>query len=119
MVPVPEYPASHVTLTLCPVVPVMLPAVALLELTTLPVDIHVLGIHVGTDSISCSVYPVVHTKQMLALFVVQAVPVAAAPLEHEHTFWVHSRLDEEEQVDVSLVPVPQLDRHLVQVIPVL
>ena len=51
---------------------------------------------------------------MLALCEVQEVPVTAAPLEHAHTFWVHTRLDEEEQVDVSLVPVPQVDRHPVQ-----
>ena len=41
---------------------------------------------------------------MLALFVVQAVVVAAAPLEQEHTFWVHIRLDDDEQAVVCLVP---------------
>ena len=56
---------------------------------------------------------------MLAPCVVQAVPVTAAPLEHAHTFWVHTRLDADEQVDVSLVPVLQLDRHPVQALPFL
>ena len=56
---------------------------------------------------------------MLAPCVVHAVPVTAVPLEHEHTFWVHPRLDADEQVDVSLVPVPQVDRHPVQTLPLL
>jgi len=56
---------------------------------------------------------------MLVLCVVHAVPVTAIPLEHAHTFWVHTRLDADEQVDVSLVPVLQVDRHTVQVLPVL
>ena len=56
---------------------------------------------------------------MLVLCVVQAVPVSAAPLEHEHIFCVHTRLDEEEQAVVSLVPVPQEDRQPVHVLLVL
>ena len=56
---------------------------------------------------------------MLVLCVVQAVPVTAVPYIHEHVFCVHARLDEEEQVDVSLVPVPQVDRHPVQTLPLL
>ena len=48
---------------------------------------------------------------MLALFVVQAVPVTAAPLEQEHVFCVHTRLDDDAQAVVSLVPAPQLFRH--------
>ena len=51
---------------------------------------------------------------MWALCVVQLVPVAAAPLVQLHVFEVHTRLDADEQVDVSLVPVPQVDRHPVQ-----
>ena len=46
---------------------------------------------------------------MLAPFVVQALPVAAAPLEQEQMFWVHIRLAAEEQAVVSLVPAPQAD----------
>ena len=56
---------------------------------------------------------------MLEPCVVQAVPVAAAPLEQEHTFWVHIRLVAEEQAVVCLVPAPHEDRHPVQVLPVL
>ena len=56
---------------------------------------------------------------MLEPCVVQAVVVAAAPLEQEHTFCVHTRLDDEVQALVCLVPAPQLDRHPVQVLPVL
>ena len=54
---------------------------------------------------------------MLALCVVQAVPVTAAPLEQEHTFWVHTRLDDDEQAVVSLVPVPHPDLHPAHVLP--
>ena len=56
---------------------------------------------------------------MLAPCEVQAVPVTAAPLAQEHVFWVHTRLDVDKQAVVSLVPVLQLDRHPVQVLPVL
>ena len=56
---------------------------------------------------------------MLALFVVQAVPVAATPLEQEQIFEVHIRLAAEEQAVVSLVPALHPDRHAVQVFPVL
>ena len=56
---------------------------------------------------------------MLVLCVVHAVPVTAVPLEQAHTFWVHARLDADEQVDVSLVPVLQADRHPVQALPFL
>ena len=56
---------------------------------------------------------------MLVPCVVQAVPVAAAPLEQLHVFWVHIRLAAEEQAVVSLVPAPHTDRHPVQVLPVL
>ena len=45
-------------------------------------------------------------EQMLALFVVQAVPVALTPLEHEHVFCVHTRLVFEAQAVDSLVPAP-------------
>ena len=38
-VPPPVYPVLQVTVTFCPVVPVILPAVALLELATLPVGV--------------------------------------------------------------------------------
>ena len=47
--PVPIYPALHVTVTLLVVVPVILSVVALLELATLPVGVHVLPMHVGKD----------------------------------------------------------------------
>ena len=56
---------------------------------------------------------------MLALCVVQAVPVTAAPLAQAHVFWVHTRLDVDKQAVVSLVPVLQLDRHPVQALPFL
>ena len=56
---------------------------------------------------------------MLAPCVVQEVPVTAAPLAQEHTFWVHTRLDVDKQAVVSLVPVLQLDRHPVQALPFL
>ena len=38
-VPPPENPSLHVTVTICPVVPVILPVPALFELTTLPAGI--------------------------------------------------------------------------------
>ena len=47
--PVPIYPALHVTVTLLVVVPVILSVVALLELATLPVGVHVLPMQVGKD----------------------------------------------------------------------
>ena len=51
---------------------------------------------------------------MLAKCVVHSVPVAAAPLEHEHVFWVHIRLDDKVQADVSIVPAPQGEEQVVQ-----
>ena len=74
------------------------------------VGAHVLALHVLSDL----VYPLEQDVQMLALFLVQAAPVAAAPLEHEHVFEVHSRLEDDEHGVVSLVPAPQADRHSVQ-----
>ena len=56
---------------------------------------------------------------MAAPSVVHVVPVAAAPVAQVHTFCVHTRLADDEQATVSLVPVPQADRHPVQVLPVL
>ena len=56
--------------------------------------------------------------QILALLEVQAVPVALTPFEQEQVFDVHIRLDEEEQADVSLVPVPQAE-HPEQLLPFL
>ena len=44
---------------------------------------------------------------MVAPGVVQAVPVAATPLGHKHVLWVHIRLDDKVQADVSIVPAPQ------------
>ena len=46
---------------------------------------------------------------MLAPFVVQAVPVAATPLEQEQEFEAQTRFAAEEQAVVSLVPAPQAD----------
>ena len=65
------------------------------------------------------IYPLEQDVQMLAPLEVQAAPVAAAPFVQEQEFDVHIRLDEEEQEVVSLVPVPQADRHPVQLLPVL
>ena len=45
-VPPPAYPALHVTVTVCVVVPVMDPLAALLELATLPAAVQVLAEHV-------------------------------------------------------------------------
>ena len=45
-IPPPVYPSSHVTVTVCPVVPVMDPLVALLELAMLPAAVQVLAEHV-------------------------------------------------------------------------
>ena len=56
---------------------------------------------------------------MLALFEVHAVPEAAAPFEHEQVFCVvHTRLVVNVQAVVSVVPVPQVDRHALQNNPV-
>ena len=49
---------------------------------------------------------------MLVACVVQAAPVAAAPLEHEHTFWVHPRLVVPPQAVVTLFPVSQVAHSL-------
>ena len=57
--------------------------------------------------------------QILAPFEVQVVPVAAAPVAQVHTFCVHTRFADDEHAVVCLVPVPQADRHPVQVLPVL
>ena len=43
----PEYPVSHVTATDCPVVPVILPAAALLELAILPAGVQALAAQVN------------------------------------------------------------------------
>ena len=51
---------------------------------------------------------------MLALFVVQAVPVALTPLEQEQVFCVHIRLVVAAQAVVNLVPVPQDPLQLLQ-----
>ena len=56
---------------------------------------------------------------VLALFVVQLVPVTAIPFEHVQIFCVHLRLDAEEQAVVSRVPTSQADRHPVQALPFL
>lgn len=64
------------------------------------------------------VFKLEHDVQMLAPCVVQAVPVALTPLEQEQVFCVHTRLEDEEQAVVCLVPVPQ-DRQPVQVLPFL
>ena len=58
---------------------------------------------------------------MLAPLEVQAAPVAAAPFVQEQVFaiGVQTRLDEDEQEVVSLVPVPQADRHPEQLLPFL
>ena len=56
---------------------------------------------------------------MLALSVVQAVPVAATPLEQLQVFEVQTRFAAEEQAVVSLVPTSQADRHPVQALPFL
>ena len=45
-VPPPAYPSLHVTVTVCVVVPVMDPLVALLELAMLPAAVQVLAAHV-------------------------------------------------------------------------
>ena len=57
---------------------------------------------------------------MLVPCEVQAVPVAITPLEHTHTFWVHTRLVDAVQSTVCLVPVvhdPLQDLHDVLVCP--
>ena len=46
-VPVPEYPVSHVTVTVSVVFPVMVPAAALFELAILPLGMQVLALHFG------------------------------------------------------------------------
>jgi hypothetical protein len=46
-VPVPEYPVSHVTVTVSVVFPVMVPAAALFELAILPLGMQVLALQVG------------------------------------------------------------------------
>ena len=46
VLPLPEYPTSHVTATVSPVVPVILPTAALSELATLPEGVHVLATQV-------------------------------------------------------------------------
>ena len=49
-VPPPEYPVSHVTSTVCPVVPVILPASALSELATLPAGVHEFATQVNASN---------------------------------------------------------------------
>jgi hypothetical protein len=46
-IPPPAYPMSHKTVTVCPVVPFILLAAALLELMMLPVGVQVFGAHVN------------------------------------------------------------------------
>ena len=64
-------------------------------------------------------YPLLQDVQILAPLEVQAAPVAAAPFVQEQEFDVQTRFDEDEQAVVSLVPVPQADRHPEQLLPVL
>ena len=67
-VPPPAYPALHVTVTVCVVVPVMDPLAALLELATLPAAVQVLAEHVRVLNLPLvphvavppPVYPVSH-----------------------------------------------------------
>ena len=78
-VPPPAYPALHVTVTVCVVVPVMDPLAALLELATLPAAVQVLAEHVKVLNLPLvpqvavppPVYPVLH----VTVTVCEVVPV--------------------------------------------
>ena len=48
VIPLPVNPASHVTMAVCPVVPLILSGAALFELAILPVGVQVLTTHEGT-----------------------------------------------------------------------
>ena len=73
---------------------------------------HVMALHASPTL----AYPLEQDVHLLELCIVQADPVAATPLEQEHTFCVHTRLAPEEQAVVCLFPVPQV-RHALQLVP--
>ena len=73
VLPLPEYPVSHVTLTICVVVPVILPAVALLEYATC-VAVQALAVHINVlnlpfvphVAVPPPAYPVLHDTAILS-----------------------------------------------------
>ena len=68
---------------------------------------HVMALH----TLPTLLYPLEHDVHVLELCIVQADPVAATPLEQEHTFWVHTRLRVDKQESVSLFPASFPDPH--------